>query len=631
MKTIITKLQQFYQTLKPSHKKVLFRLFDYVSFLLVSYLALSLRFDIFTSVEYILFYFPFIIVSFFIKTIIFEILKIYDNVIRFLSKEFILNLLWAVLYTALALSFVVIVSLIAEWNIFVYPRSVIIIEIFLLYVITFGWRYICKEILSLLFRENEDIGKFQKNIAICLEGEKHENYLNFLNSLHHIKVQAIFDDTDEFIGRRIKGIQVFSQNELPEFIQKHSLDYIIIPLPYNEKKLLWIENIRKHNIEIRKLPPLSEATFFSEKPSEEIPKLDVTDLLKRQEIAPLQNIIDEELNGQTVVITGAGGSIGRELCKQVVNARAENLLLIENNEFALYKISQYLKDKKVTSNIHPYLCSVTDETTLDTIFSKHKPSIVYHTAAYKHVFLVEQNPLAGVFNNVIGSFKLAKICLQHKVAKVILVSTDKAVNPVNIMGKTKKAAELIFQAFAFNKESFSTKLITVRFGNVLDSDGSVIPRFREQIQRRENLTVSHLQAYRYFMSISEASSLIIQAGALGKNGDILMLDMGKQISIYQLAKDMIELSSLKLNRDININITGLLSSEKLTEELYLPQNTLKNTKHSKIKIVQDEEHMPFPILSDELSKLYIDLKQYNLDTVMVTLNRLAFYQKRSPH
>ena len=616
-------LQNIYFRLKTSHKRFCFRIFDYFSFFLVSYLALSLRFDIFTSLLYLENHIVFVACSFAVKVISFELFRIYDNVLRFLYKNYIVNLLKANAVIASVFIAVVIGNSYFKIENFIYPRSVLVIEVFLLFLFTLGWRYICRKILLLILEGGTNIRK--ENIALCATGIEQESYLNFLSDVHSITIQTILDNNKEFIGRIIQGARVFSLEKFQKYIKDNRVNFVFIPLPYNEEKLKWIEFIRKNDIKIRKLPSLLDLKNLTTNKEATISKVDVVDLLHRKEILPLHNIIDKELNDKVIVVTGAGGSIGRELCLQIVKRSVKKLLLIENNEFALYKIYQFLKDNNY-SNIVPLLCSISNEKSLLSIFRQHKPDVVYHAAAYKHVTLVEENPLSAVFNNVIGTLLLTKACLQNKVSKMILVSTDKAVNPINIMGKTKRAAELILQAISTNSTQ-QTKFVIVRFGNVMDSDGSVIPRFRQQIEKRKSVTVSDPHVKRYFMSISEACSLIIQAGGLGNSGNILMLDMGEQVSILQVAKDMIELSGLKLGKDITIKFTGLQPNEKLEEELYLDNYNLLKTQHEKIHIIENEVFVPFAVLSDELSRLYLEVKQEFTETAIETLNRIISHQQ----
>ena len=311
---------------------------------------------------------------------------------------------------------------------------------------------------------------------------------------------------------------------------------------------------------------------------------------------------------KTILVTGAGGSIGSELCRQIINQKPNKILLIEISEYALYSIHQELNEVKPSeTELVPLIGSVQDTQRMREIISIFKPFIIYHAAAYKHVPIVEHNLIEGLKNNFIGTYELANLALENNVSNFVFISTDKAVRPTNIMGVTKRLSELSLQALNdknlnLSKGSQKTKFSIVRFGNVLESSGSVIPKFREQIKNGGPITLTHKDITRYFMTITEASQLVIQAGAMAKGGDVFVLDMGNPIKIYDLAKKMIELSGLKVKNSsdkkggIEIKITGLRPGEKLFEELLLSENPSK-TKHP--KIFRSEE--PF-IIHDELIK-----------------------------
>ena len=336
---------------------------------------------------------------------------------------------------------------------------------------------------------------------------------------------------------------------------------------------------------------------------------------------------------KTILVTGAGGSIGSELCRQIIKHKPKKLLMVEISEYALYSIHDQLNSESNTdTELIPLIGSVQDAQRMERIISIFKPATIYHAAAYKHVPIVEENLIEGLKNNLLGTFELAKLALKNNVNNFVFISTDKAVRPTNIMGATKRLAELSLQALneknIIPSESKSkTKFSIVRFGNVLDSSGSVIPKFREQIKNGGPITLTHPDITRYFMTITEAAQLVIQAGAMAKGGDVFVLDMGKPIKIYDLALRMIELSGLSLknssnlNGDIEIKITGLRPGEKLYEELLLSKNPIK-TKHP--KIYRSKE--PF-ILHDELFKeidlLKILIENNDLEKILEKIKKIV--------
>ncbi|WP_052331818.1 UDP-N-acetylglucosamine 4,6-dehydratase family protein [Methanobrevibacter oralis] len=311
--------------------------------------------------------------------------------------------------------------------------------------------------------------------------------------------------------------------------------------------------------------------------------VEAKDLLGREPVQLDNNNIHSLIKNKVVLVTGGGGSIGEELCKQIMLYEPKQLLMLDIYENNLYNIELELKDKYPTRDIKAIIATIRDENRLKAIFKEYSPEIVFHAAAHKHVPLMENNPTEAIKNNVFGTYNLVKVCDEFKTKRFILISTDKAVNPTNIMGASKRLCEMIIQAK--NKES-ETEFVAVRFGNVLGSNGSVIPLFKKQISEGGPVTVTHKDITRFFMTIPEAVSLVLQAVTYAEGGEIFVLDMGKPVKIYDLAKSLIELSGLKLGEDINIKITGLRPGEKLYEELLMAEENLEKTKHEKIFITE---------------------------------------------
>jgi FlaA1/EpsC-like NDP-sugar epimerase len=375
---------------------------------------------------------------------------------------------------------------------------------------------------------------------------------------------------------------------------------------------------------VRTLPSLTDLASGTIVASD-IRELDVEDLLGREPVEPDPMLLAKNTRNQVVVITGAGGSIGSELCRQIIQQQPKILILIEQSEFSLYAIMQQL-ESKLTGNIHsdkntnivPILASVRDEAHLSKIFATYQPHIVFHTAAYKHVPLVEANAAEGILNNAFGTLSLARAAIKSEIPNVLLISTDKAVRPTNVMGVSKRLAEMILQAFAADPVfSKHTTFSMVRFGNVLDSSGSVVPLFRSQIQNGGPITLTHSEITRYFMTIPEAAQLVIQASSMAVGGDVFLLDMGKPVRIADLACRMIELSGLEIrddnnpDGDIEIKVLGLRPGEKLYEELLVDGDPTP-TIHPRI-FSSSEEFIPYEELRLKLNQLEKDLLGNDFD------------------
>jgi FlaA1/EpsC-like NDP-sugar epimerase len=383
-------------------------------------------------------------------------------------------------------------------------------------------------------------------------------------------------------------------------------------------------------VSVRTLPSMTELARGKVNVSD-LRELDIDDLLGREPVAPNHILLGKNVADKVVMVTGAGGSIGSELCRQIVKFGPAALLLIEQSEFALYEIHQELQLSLTDSGIKlvPLLASVRDEERMHEIMSTWSPDTLYHAAAYKHVPLVEHNPAEGIKNNVLGTLTTAKAAAAHGVADFVLISTDKAVRPTNIMGASKRLAEMVLQAFAATAPR--TKFAMVRFGNVLGSSGSVVPKFRRQIRDGGPITLTHPEITRYFMTIPEAAQLVIQAGAMGsvvtEGAAVFVLDMGGPVKIRDLAVRMIELSGLTLcdaanpEGDVEIEITGLRPGEKLYEELLIGDNP-KPTPHPRIMKAQ-ETFLPWKVLEGKLEALRIALETNDVGVVRAMLQQLV--------
>ena len=410
---------------------------------------------------------------------------------------------------------------------------------------------------------------------------------------------------------------------------------LAIPSAGRRRRNEILRRIGQFPVAVRTLPALSDLADGRVTMSD-LRDLDIDDLLGRDPVAPDHILLAKNITGKVVLVTGAGGSIGSELCRRIIRLAPRKLLLLEISEYALYAIHSELEEGSPDlpcgaggeNGIIPLLASVQDEERLSAIMRTWRPDTVYHAAAYKHVPLVEHNLAEGVKNNVLGTLTAAQAALENGVSDFVLISTDKAVRPTNVMGASKRLAEMGLQAlFAVKATGAKTRLSMVRFGNVLDSSGSVIPRFRKQIRDGGPVTLTHRQITRYFMTIPEAAQLVIQAGAMAKGGDVFVLDMGEPVKIADLAKRMIELSGLSVrdtghpDGDIDIVITGLRPGEKLYEELLLGDNP-QSTMHPKIKRAQDP-FIPWDRLEADLATLKTLLARNDVEAVRALLQKLV--------
>ena len=420
------------------------------------------------------------------------------------------------------------------------------------------------------------------------------------------------DDDAAKVGRSVNGIPVFSPAQVPTVVVQQGVTDILLALPSatRDRRNTIIDSLRAQPVHIRTLPGLADLAS-GRVTVQDFRDLDVEDLLGRDPVPPDAALIARDLAGQVVLVTGAGGSIGGELTRQIVLQQPRQLLLLDHNEFGLYSIHQELQGlcaaKGLVVELVPLLGSVANFERLLAVCTLYRPATVYHAAAYKHVPMVEDNPGEGVANNVMGTWNTARAARDSGVKRFVLISTDKAVRPTNVMGATKRMAELVLQALA--AENSATCFTMVRFGNVLDSSGSVVPLFRRQLAAGGPLTVTHAEVTRYFMTIPEAAQLVLQAGAMAVGGDVFVLDMGEPVKILDLARRMVQLSGLSLRDDANpagdieIEITGLRPGEKLYEELLIGDNP-ERTAHPRI-MKAHEDHLPWSELALHLQTLRV--------------------------
>ena len=462
------------------------------------------------------------------------------------------------------------------------------------------------------------------------------------------KLVGFIDDDASKIRRSINGAPVFGPADVAQIVARHEVTDILLALPSatRERRNRIIENLRGLPVHIRTLPAWADLAS-GRVTVRDFHELDVEDLLGRTPVAPDGYLLARDLTDKVVLVTGAGGSIGSELCRQIVLQRPRQLLLLEHSEFALYAIHQELQALcaagELKTELVPLLGSVRNYPRLSALCKRYRPAMVYHAAAYKHVPMVESNAGEGVANNVSGTLNMARAALENSVARFVLISTDKAVRPTNVMGASKRIAELVLQALAGDRapafsdrgtgtavgapQANQTCFTMVRFGNVLDSSGSVVPLFRRQLADGGPLTVTHAEVTRYFMTIAEAAQLVLQAGAMAVGGDVFVLDMGAPVKILDLARRMIELSGLTVREegadtgDIAIRITGLRPGEKLYEELLIGDNP-EATTHPRI-MKAHEPSLPWAQLAPELQALGEAAQANDVPAIKALLKRLV--------
>ena len=442
------------------------------------------------------------------------------------------------------------------------------------------------------------------------------------------EVIGFLDDDASLEGAIIQSVKVYPTSSIEWLIKSREVTHVLLALPSvsRSQKSQIIQKISVYGVKVLTLPTLSELAE-GKLTINDLKEVQIEDLLTREITRPNELLLNKNTRNQVVLVTGAGGSIGSELCRQILKRNPSKLVLVEMSEAALYQIetelTEYLERSHSSTVIVSRLCNVRNAHSIDTIISQEKPHTFYHAAAYKHVPIVENNICEGILNNVQGTLNCINAAVAHKVSQFILISTDKAVRPTNVMGASKRVAEMILQAQAQAQKT--TKISMVRFGNVLGSSGSVVPRFRQQIESGGPITLTHAEITRYFMTIPEATQLVMQAGAMGGNGEVFLLDMGEPVKILELAKRMVELSGLKVKDannqgDIEIKITGLRPGEKLYEELLIGEHPIA-TDHPEI-FMGMEDFLAEQELTPIVAELISICKEGNADKALKLIHAL---------
>lgn len=548
---------------------------------------------------------------------IFIRLGLYRAIIRYIEMRALWTIVQATTLYALIFAFIIY-----ESGIKGIPRTVSLLNWLLMIVLVSSSRFFVRWWLADVYFRISDNGedhkdRNKKNVVIYGAGSAGVQLASALMHGGEFKTIAFIDDNPLLHKQKINGVKICPFDSLNYLIEKFQVANVLLAMPSASRVRVReiIESIEPYAVHVLSLPSVSDiaqgrVTF------DVLQEIDIADLLGRDPVTPVTSLLQANITDKVVMVTGAGGSIGSELCRQILRLQPRKLVLYEINEFALYEIEKDLNQQLSKINAEesiallPVLGSVTNADRTEKVCKAFQVQTIYHAAAYKHVPMVEKNPAEAVWNNILGTLRTAQSAINAGVETFVLISTDKAVRPTNTMGATKRFAELILQALSMNADNKpGTRFTMVRFGNVLGSSGSVVPLFREQIARGGPVTVTDERIIRYFMTIPEASQLVIQAGAMGQGGDVFVLDMGEPVRIIDLAKRMIHLSGLQIRNeqhpdgDIEIQFTGLRAGEKLYEELLIGDNVSKTT-HP--RIMRAEETM---IHWAELEKMLLSLEQ----------------------
>lgn len=526
------------------------------------------------------------------------------------------------------------------------PRTVGIIQPLLMFIGVSASRLVVRVLLGDLYRSIVGREKLP-GVLIYGAGSAGHQLASALAQSGEYRLVGFVDDDRKMQGRALDTVPIFAPAELPVLIEKLNVTDVLLAMPSIERprRVAILESLREFPVHVRTLPGVAELASGTVDLSD-LHELDIADLLGRDAVAPDLALMDANIRDKVVLVTGAGGSIGSELCRQIVKRGPRRFLLLDVSEYALYQISSELQaiiidlEDSLAVELRPLLGSVTDERRMAEIMNTWEPQTVYHAAAYKHVPMVEHNMLEGIRNNVWGTMICAHHALSHGVENFVLISTDKAVRPTNVMGASKRLSEMVLQALADahgrsdtavfvgdQKAKGKTRFTMVRFGNVLGSSGSVVPLFRDQIAQGGPITLTHEKMTRYFMTIPEASQLVIQASAMSTGGDVFVLDMGEPVRIYDLARRMVELSGLRvrdgsnMTGDIEIKVTGLRPGEKLYEELLIGDGA-SPTPHPRI-MKAHEDFLPWSELEQHLRTLDKMMLSADLPGVRAMMQRLV--------
>jgi UDP-N-acetylglucosamine 4,6-dehydratase len=621
----LSAISHWFLTRPRKSKRIITLLVDFIAVMASLWIALSLRYSALyqppSEQLWVFLLAPIIAIPIFIK------FGLYRAIIRYLGMRAIWTVVQAIsLYTVV---FAVIILLAGSDFAGVVPRTVYGINLLILLVLIGGSRLVARWWFSQYNDTNS--GSASPNfraspVLIYGAGDAGAQLAVALRMAGQLRPVGYIDDERSLIGQQVSGLTIYPFSRLASLIEKYHVIEVLLAIPSvsrSQRKAI-IQKLEPYPIHVRTLPSLNDLAKGTVKVTD-VQEVDIADLLSRDQIKPIDDLLISNIRHKAVMVTGAGGSIGSELCRQIIKLQPTALILFELNEFNLYRIEQELKDL-TAGDIPTYaiLGSVLNEKRVEAVCQRFKIKTVYHAAAYKHVPMVEHNTSEGIQNNVFGTLASAKAAIAAEVETFVLISTDKAVRPTNTMGASKRLAELILQALAQNTAlKGNTRFTMVRFGNVLGSSGSVVPLFRQQIANGGPITLTDSRIIRYFMTIPEAAELVIQAGAMGEGGDVFVLDMGEPVSILDMAKRMIHLSghhekdAENPDGDIEVIYTGLRPGEKLYEELLIGDK-VSDTQHQKI-MRAEELIIPWVELESVLAKLTLANTEGDCEAIRLIL------------
>jgi FlaA1/EpsC-like NDP-sugar epimerase len=555
-----------------------------------------------------------------INIFIFFSLKTYSGIVRYTSAQDSVKILGAVILSAFLIFISNAVLVTFRGHTFISFSTLINYTLFSFLMLT-AYRMIIKSVF--LYFKNAKLDR--RRVIIYGAGEAglvtkrtfdHDPRTNK-------KIIAFVDDDPRKIGNTVNGIIIKPSSDLEEIINRRQVEEVIFA-SYSistARKNEVVDLCLAHNIRILNIPP-PDVWTRPNLSSKMIQKINIEDLLDRKAIQMDMNGIGAELTGKRILVTGAAGSIGSEIVRQLTKFDTGLIILLDQSETALHNLSLEMEERNANLHFHAFIGDVRDVYRMEFLFDTFKPHYVYHAAAYKHVPLMEDNPAESVKTNVLGTKTMADLSVKHLVEKFVMISTDKAVNPTNIMGATKRIAEIYVQSLNNTPQASDTRFITTRFGNVLGSNGSVIPRFKQQIEKGGPVTVTHPEITRYFMTIPEACQLVLEAGYMGKGGEIFIFDMGKSVRIADLAKRMIQLAGMEPNKDIQISYSGLRPGEKLYEELLNDKESTIATHHEKIMIGKVREYV-FSEIKDQIMRLVANASENDNRKVVLQMKKIV--------
>ena len=517
-----------------------------------------------------------------VRVILFFTFRTYTSLLRYTSTKDVLKLFYVNLLGTVIIAIANIICSICIHR-YIVPFSIVGLE----FIITTFLQIFYRLFVQAIYSDKNKQLKIRKNILIYGAGELGLITLNSLNrdNTHKYSVTGFVDDDPKKIGKTMEQLPIYSVETLNEIFDSKNIAFMVIAIEKlsSAKRAVMADLCMEHNVKILMVPPI-ERWINGELSFKQIKKIRIEDLLGRDPIQMSNSHVQKDLIDKTILITGAAGSIGSEIVRQIIKYNVKQLVLVDNAESPMYFLELELLNSHTDNPYITYIGDICQKNYMEHIFSTYHPDIVYHAAAYKHVPLMEKNPYQAVKVNIAGTKNLADLSIKYHVQKFIMISTDKAVNPTSVMGASKRIAEIYVQSLG--KAHPQCKFITTRFGNVLGSNGSLIPILKQQIEQGGPVTITHPEVTRFFMTIPEACELVLQAGCMGDGGEIYIFDMGKSIKIYDLAKKMISLSGLELGKDIQIVFTGLRPGEKLYEELLANEENTTSTQYDKIRIAK---------------------------------------------